>query len=46
MLIGADCPENWNRKAREGSNKNVTHTKCVDEEIVLDLVYIPRAKSV
>jgi len=45
MLIGADRPENWNRKTREGSNKNVTRTKCVDEEIILDLVYVPRVKS-
>jgi hypothetical protein len=46
MLIGADRPENWNRQADEGSNINVAHTKCVNEEVVLDLVHIPRAGSV
>ena len=45
MGIGADCPENWNRQESEGSSPNVTHTERVDEEIVLDFVYVPRVRS-
>ena len=30
----------------EGSNGNSTHTKCVDQEIVLNLVYVPRKRLV
>jgi len=41
MGIGADCPENWNRQGGEGLGGNLTHTECVDEKIVLDLVYVP-----
>ena len=42
VLIGTDRSENWNRKTREDSNKNVIHTKRVNEEVVLDLVHVPR----
>jgi len=45
MLIGTDCPENWNCQSGEGSNGDATHTERVDQEIVLDLVYVPRMRS-
>jgi len=44
MRVGADCPENWNRQGGEGLGGNSTHTECVDEKIVLDLIYVPEAK--
>jgi hypothetical protein len=44
MGIGADCPENWNCQGGEGPNRNFTHTECVDEENVLDLVYVSRVR--
>ena len=42
MLIGTDCPENWNRQTGGGSNGDLIHTECVDEEVVLDFVHVPR----
>ena len=44
MRVGADCPENWNHQGGESSGGNLTHTECVDEKIVLDLIYVPEAK--
>ena len=43
MLIGTDRPENWSLQAGGGPNGNLTHTECVNQEIVLDLVDVPRA---
>lgn len=42
MLAGADGPENYNRQAGEGTNGFSIHTKCINQEIVLDFIYIPR----
>ena len=44
--IGADCPEDWNRQPGEGSDGNVTRTERVNQEIVLDLIYVPRVRLV
>ena len=44
MRIGADFPENWNHQRGEDSGGSLTHTECVYEKIVLDLVYVPGAK--
>ena len=46
MVIDADRPENWNCQEGEGLNKDLTHTECVDEEVVLDLIYVSRMKLV
>ena len=46
MLIGADRPEDWNRQVGEGSNGDLTHTKRVNQEVVLDLVYVPGVRLV
>jgi len=42
MLVGADRPENLDRQAGKYSNRDMIHTKRVNKEIVLDLVYVPR----
>jgi len=44
MLISADFPENWGRQVGEDSNRRMTHTKCVNQQIILDLVYVPRVR--
>jgi len=44
MLISTDCPENLNYQVGKGFNRNVMHTECVNEEIVLDLIYIPTVR--
>ena len=44
MGIDTDCPENWNHQGGKGTSRNMTRTKCVDKEIVLDLVYVSRVR--
>jgi hypothetical protein len=44
MLVGADFPEDLNYQAGEDSGMDVMHTECVNEEIVLNLVYVPRVR--
>ena len=44
VLVGADCPENLNCQAGEASNENMMRTECVDEEIVLNFVYVPKVR--
>ena len=46
MLISADRPENWNHQLGGGLSRDLTHTKRVDQEIVLDLINIPGATLV
>lgn len=46
MLIGADGPEDYNLQAGENSNKNMTHTQRVDQEVILYLIHITRARLV
>jgi len=46
MLIGADRPEYWDRQVGEGLSGKLTHTERVDQEIVLDLINIPRVALV
>jgi len=44
MLIGTDCSENLDCQVGKGFNRDVMHTECVNEEIVLNLIYIPIMK--
>jgi len=46
MVIDANCPENWNHQEGGGLSKDLTHTECVDKEVVLDLIYVSRMKLV
>jgi len=42
MGIGADFPENWIFEKGEGPSRNLIHTERVNEEIVLDVIYISK----
>ena len=44
MVIDADCPENWNHQEGDSLSKDLTHTECVNKEVVLDLIYVSRMK--
>ena len=46
VLVSTDRSENYTCQAGEGSNGDLAHTKRVDQEIVLDLVYVPEMGSV
>ena len=40
MGVGADFPENWIFEKGEGPSRNLIHTERVNEEIVLDVIYV------
>jgi hypothetical protein len=46
MLIGTNGPEDYDIQAGGNSNGNFARTKRINQEVILDLVYITRIRLI